>query len=264
MKKIVVLPNRSKDIGMKHTGALLEVLETLPCKVSICEGLTEDTKCDLVIVLGGDASIMRAARCAALLDIPVLSINLGRVGYLAELEPEEVGLVREYFNGNYTVETRMLLEAHLPDGRYALAINDAVISGGGVSRISEIELRSDGSLVSNYRADGVIFSTPTGSTAYSMSAGGPVIDPRLDSICVTPICSLLLKSKPLVFSPDTELELTCTCKREAKQYLTVDGSESYPLEYGDKVRIKRSDIRTSLIRIKKDAFFSVLNDKMSE
>nr|MBQ4317964.1 NAD(+)/NADH kinase [Clostridia bacterium] len=250
---------------MKCTEAVMTELKKLPCEANIAEVLTDNIETDLAIVLGGDGSIMRAARKAALMNVPILSINLGRVGYLAELEPNEIGLIKEYFEGNYKIENRMLLEAELMhNGKRALAINDAVISNGAISRIAEFELRCNGSLVANYHADGAIIATPTGSTAYSMSAGGPVIDPRLECICVTPICSHSLRAKPLVFSPDAQLEITSKGKNDTRLYLTVDGNENYPLSKGDSVRIARSEISTKLIRIKKDSFFSVLNEKMSE
>nr|MBQ4317795.1 NAD(+)/NADH kinase [Clostridia bacterium] len=263
--KVTVLPNRVKDVGMKCTEAVVRELKKLPCEYNICEVLTDNIETDLAIVLGGDGSIMRAARRAALMDVPILGVNLGRVGYLAELEPDEIGLIGQYFEGNYKIEKRMLLEATLlQSGKKALAINDAVISNGAISRIAEFEMYCDKSLVAKYHADGAIISTPTGSTAYSMSAGGPVIDPRLDCICVTPICSHSLRAKPLVFSPDVELEIISNGKNDTRLYLTVDGNENYPLSKGDGVRITRSEICTKLIRIKKDGFFSVLNEKMSE
>ena len=265
MKKITVLPNRSKDVGLKHTEALKGVLDELPCEYTIYETIPERIESDLVVVLGGDGSIMRAARRAALTDVPVLGINLGRVGYLAELEPYEIGLISEYFNGNYRIERRMMLEVTSErDGRSVLAINDAVITSSSVAKMVELSLYAGSCPVGTYRADGAIFATPTGSTAYSMAAGGPVIDPCLDCICVTPICPHSLRAKPLIFGPDVELEAVCGGKSGKKFCLTADGNESMELETGDTVRIRRSDICTNLIRIKRDGFFSILNAKMSE
>ncbi len=263
MTKIAVLPNKIKDVGMKATEALLNELKKYSCEVTVSEVLTDSMECDLAIVLGGDGSIMRAARKAALREIPVLGINLGRVGYLAELEVEEVGMIERYFSGDCKIEKRMMLEILLlSTDKHALVINDAVISSSAISRMAHFDLRCNGSLVANYYADGAIFATPTGSTAYSMSAGGSVIDPRLECICVTPICSHSLRAKPLVFSPDAELEVTASEKNDTCLYLTVDGNENYPVAAGDRVKIRRSGIYTSLIKIKDDGFFHTLNEKM--
>ena len=264
MTKITVFPNLVKDAQLLYTKRVVEVLEKLPCEFSVDEAITEETRADLVFVLGGDGSIMRAARCVSARDIPILSINLGRVGYMAELKPEEIPLIAAYFEGHYTVDERMMLDVQPLNGKKrALALNDAVVTGSTVAHMVSMELQANAMHVANYHADGLILSTPTGSTAYSMAAGGSVIDPGLNCICATPICPYSFRSRPLVFRPDTVLDVYNNSKDETAN-VTVDGSECYPLEIGEGVRITRSATITRLIRIKPDCFFSVLNAKLSD
>ena len=264
MIKITVFPNLVKDAGLLYTKQVVEVLKKLPCEFTVDEAITEETRADLIIVLGGDGSIMQAARCVSAKDIPILSINLGRVGYMAELRPDEIPRIAEYFEGQYTVDERMMLDVQPLNGdRCALALNDAVVTDSTVAHMISLELKANAAHVGSYHADGLILSTPTGSTAYSMAAGGSVIDPGLDCICVTPICPYSFRSRPLVFRPDTVMEVYNTSKDETAN-VTVDGSECYPLGIGEGVRITRSHTITRLIRIKPDCFFSVLNDKLSD
>ena len=222
---------------------------------------------DCLVTIGGDGTIIRYAKRAALDGKPIVGINAGRVGYLANIEQSEYRLLGKLKTREFTIERRMMLNISVVEngrcvGSY-YALNDAVIASGYVARIIDVTASVDGDSI-NYFADGVIVSTPTGSTAYSMAAGGPIIDPTTECMCLTPICSHSLRAKPLVFSPDAQLEITSKGKNDTRLYLTVDGNENYPLSKGDSVRIARSEISTKLIRIKKDSFFSVLNQKMSE
>ena len=228
---------------------------------------------DMFVVLGGDGSMIRAAKKAAPRNIPLLGINLGRIGYLAELELDELSLVDELFEGSYSIEERMMLNVVLlREGREphvtAPALNDAVVTHGAVSRLVDIMLYCDGRPVTKYRADGLITATPTGSTAYSMSAGGPIIDPKLDCMCVTPICPHSLYAKPLVFSGDSELVIEDICSDTVALYLTVDGSETYRMSRGDRVRITKSDLTAKLIRLNSksgsSSFYGVLQNKITE
>lgn len=267
---IIVIPNKAKDVGLTVTKSLLSALRAFDCSVTVCETVPERTGAELCVVLGGDGTLMRAARKAAPFGIPILGINLGRVGYLAELEPGELDLLDGFFKGEYTIEERMMLSVEIPsEGIRTIALNDAVISHGMLSRMAEIELYRGGSMTGSFRADGLIFATPTGSTAYSLSAGGPVIDPELECICVTPICSHSLRARPLIFSPTTVLgarsgETPYQDEAGVKLYLTVDGSENYSLSRGTEVRVTRSETVTRLVRLKKYNFYRVLNQKMSD
>lgn len=222
---------------------------------------------DLVIVFGGDGTILDAARYAAPYALPILGFNLGRIGYMAELEISEIDYLSQICEGNYTIDERTMLSVEImnPSGKLrksAFALNDAVLTNGALARLVDFELYEGGNLLTQYRADGLIMATPTGSTAYSMSAGGSIIDPRLDAICVTPICPHTLASRPILFSDSAVLEVKNTSRREKMIYLTVDGKISFELYYNDVVRVTKSDKTTRLIRVKNSSFYSNLRAKL--
>ena len=223
---------------------------------------------DVVVVLGGDGSILEAARKASPHGKPILGINLGRLGYMAELEMRELDLLHELFTGNYEIERRAMLRVELlNDGElksFCHALNEAVISNGSVSRIIDMELSENGCPVVNYRADGLIIATPTGSTAYSMSAGGPIVDPTVPCFCVTPICPHSFAARPSIFSDRSVLEIKNVCVREKMLYLTVDGKMNFEFYRNQTVRITKSNMETGLIRFKKASFYQKLCKKMHD
>ena len=223
---------------------------------------------DMIAVLGGDGTILESARRAAPAGVPIIGINLGRIGYMAELELDELDRLSEVVGGNYTLDKRMMIRVDVSDrdGKKkfsSYAVNDAVISNGSIARIIDLALYEGGSLISNYRSDGIIISTPTGSTAYSMSAGGSVVDPRVDCICVTPICPHALGSRPIIFPKTAEIEVKNICQREKMIFLTLDGRVNQEISFGDTVKITRSELETNLIRIKNNCFYSQLRKKMN-
>ena len=224
------------------------------------------SEAELLIILGGDGTILEASRRAAMRKIPILGINLGHLGYMAELELDELDLLEGLFNGQYTEEKRSMISVEILDNEKtriaSFALNEAVIRGGS-SRIVDLEMSEGGELITNYRADGLIIATPTGSTAYSMSAGGAIADPRISCLCVTPICSHSLSARPLVFPDSAVLEIKNTCQREKMLYVTVDGRINYELYRGNIVRITRSPMDTTLIRLKKYSFYHKLRAKMN-
>lgn len=226
------------------------------------------SEANLIVVLGGDGSILEAARRASQRGTPILGINLGRLGYMAELEMREIDLLGRLFTGDYHLEKRSMLRVELYSGNelksFCHALNDAVISNGSVSRIIDMELSENGYPVSTYRADGLIIATPTGSTAYSMSAGGAVVDPAVHCFCVTPICPHSFAARPLIFSDDSVLEIRNVCAREKMLYLTVDGKMNFELYRNQVVRITKSTLQTSLIRFKDSGFYTKLCQKMRE
>lgn len=224
---------------------------------------------DIVIVLGGDGSILEAARRAATRGTPVLGINFGRLGYMAELEAGQLDELHRLFTGEYTLERRMMLRVDLLGNggelkSFCYALNDAVVSNGSVARVIDLELAENGETVTSYRADGLIVATPTGSTAYSMSAGGAIVDPSVGCFCVTPICPHSFAARPLIFSDRSVLEIRNICVREKMLYLTVDGKMSFELLRGQSVRVTRSRLETKLIRFRKSGFYRVLCRKLQE
>lgn len=226
------------------------------------------TEADIVIVLGGDGTILETARRASPHGKPVLGINLGRLGYMAELEMNELGFLHNLFIGEYTIDRRAMLRVELfSDGElksFCYALNEAVISNGSVSRIIDLELSENGSTVMNYRADGLIVATPTGSTAYSMSAGGSIVDPTVPCMCVTPICPHSFAARPLIFSDQSTLEVKNVCVREKMLYLTVDGKMNFEFYRNQTVRITKATMATELIRFKKASFYKKLCKKMKD
>lgn len=224
---------------------------------------------DAIIVLGGDGTILESARRAAPFGVPVMGLNLGRLGYMAELEMSELDEIARIVSGDYKLEKRSMLNIELLDTngesrKNEYALNDAVLSNGTISRVVDLELYEGGSNIANYRADGMIISTPTGSTAYSLAAGGAIVDPRLACFCVTPICPHSLLARPLVFPDSACLEIKNICRREKTLFLTVDGRVNYELVCGESVRITRSPLTTSFIRLKEESFYEKLRQKMND
>ena len=221
---------------------------------------------DMVVVLGGDGFMLEAARRACVEDTPILGINLGRVGYMTELEMDELDLIEEVFRGNYTIDERAMLSVDVvsKDGRVrssSYALNEAVVANGSTARIIDLRLFDNGVLVSDFRADGLVVATPTGSTAYSLSAGGPIVDPKLSCFCVTPICPHSLLARPLVFPDTARLEVNNICVREKLLHLTLDGRVTYDLYHGDTALITKSKLTTKLIRVKDRSFYAKIRTK---
>ena len=224
------------------------------------------SKADLVIAIGGDGVMLEAARRATPTGTPILGINMGRVGYMTELELTELDALDKIFEGDFYLDERAMLKVEIRSGNgqsrfSAYALNEAVVAKGATARIIDLELSDNGTLVSEYRADGLVVATPTGSTAYSLSAGGPIIDPKLSCFCVTPICPHSLVARPLIFPDTAILEVKNTCVREKVLHLTVDGKATFDLFLGDTVVITKSAVKTKLLRIKNDDFYSKIRLK---
>lgn len=228
------------------------------------DGIYSDS--DLVIVIGGDGVMLEAARRATPCGIPILGINMGRVGYMTELEMNEISLLDRIFTGDYYLDERAMLRVDIRSSKgqsrfSAYALNEAVIANGSTARIIDLQLSDNGRLVSEYRADGIVVATPTGSTAYSLSAGGPIVDPKLSCFCVTPICPHSLVARPLIFPDSASLEIKNICVREKVLHLTVDGKATFDLFFGDTVVITKASISTKLLRIKDEDFYSKIRMK---
>ncbi len=224
---------------------------------------------DAVIVLGGDGTILESARRSAPYGKPVLGLNLGRLGYMAELEMGELEKLGGIVSGEYKTETRSMINIDIvgTDGnvrKTEYALNDAVLSNGTISRIVDTELYEGGVHIGSYRSDGMIICTPTGSTAYSLAAGGPIVDPRLACLCVTPICPHSLYARPLLFPDSASIEIKNTCQREKTLFLTVDGRINLELSLGERIRVTRADRETSFIRLKDDSFYDRLRQKIND
>ena len=221
---------------------------------------------DLAIVIGGDGSMLECTRLAAPAGVPVLGINMGRVGYMTELEMDELELLDKVFSGDYTLDTRSMLSVVIKSESgnvkfRAHSLNEAVIANGAAARMVDIELYDGDELVTQYRADGLVIATPTGSTAYSLSAGGPIVDPKLSCLCVTPVCPHSLTARPLIFPDTAQLKIKNTCIREKVLHLTADGRATFDMYYGDSAYISRADITAKLLRVKDEGFCSKIRLK---
>ena len=224
------------------------------------------SEAELVIVIGGDGSMLEAARRASANAIPVIGINMGRVGYMTELEMDELELIDRVFEGKYTLDERAMLSVRIVSEKgqirfTANALNEAVIANGSAARIIDIELSDGDEVVSAYRADGLVIATPTGSTAYSLSAGGPIVDPRLSCICVTPVCPHSLLARPMIFPDGACLKVKNICVREKTIHLTVDGKATFEMYLGDTAVITKSDVKARLLRVKDEGFCSKIRLK---
>ena len=224
------------------------------------------SQAELVIVLGGDGAMLDAARRSAPVGIPILGINMGRVGYMTELEIDELSLLDRVLDGKYRVDERTMLQATVfsANGQSkvsAFALNEAAITNGSAARIVDLQLSDGAELVYTYRADGLVVATPTGSTAYSLSAGGPIVDPKLACFCVTPICPHSLSARPLIFPDTAELRIKNICNREKVLHLTMDGRATFDLYFGDTVVITRSELKVRLLRVKDESFYSKIRMK---
>lgn len=225
------------------------------------------SRCDVAVALGGDGTIIHAAKRAAICGRPVLGINCGRLGFMAGLEGDELDQLAALIHGNYTIERRMLLDIQLEAGDRVTsfsALNEAVVSRGALSRMIELEVRNQGERVSLYQADGVIVATPTGSTAYSLSAGGPVIDPALRCLLLTPVCPHSLHSRSYIFHEDAVLSVTPHMAGDSQVFLTVDGEQAVPVGAEDRITLSRARAEACLIKIKAQSFYDVLNRKLMD
>lgn len=223
---------------------------------------------ECIVVLGGDGSLLDAARRAAPQKKPLLGVNMGHLGYMTELEMNELDLLARLTKDDFTIDERAMLSVgvYTENGKRraeSFALNDAVISNGSVARIVDIELYEGDRLICAYRADGVIVATPTGSTAYSMSAGGPLTDPHLPCLLVTPVCPHSLSARPILFRDDAVLGLKNICKREKMLYLTADGRVNFEIFPGDTVRVTRAEMTARFVRLRQGTFYTRLQQKMN-
>ncbi len=247
----------------------------------ICDGLPDDITSildkavsedlasgmiDYTVVLGGDGTMIRASSAVSSYGIPILGINLGHLGYLTSIDSWDASYASRLGEKDFRIEKRIMLASSVTGNSgekkiFPAALNDIIISTGPVPHLINIDVLCDSQYTQHYRADGIVFSTPTGSTAYSLSAGGPIISPYLDAICLTPVCPHALVNKPVVFTGDSKLELNQHGGRGCDVYVTVDGRPVHKLEEDETVMIQKSEIITRFIEFDDRNFLSVLNSK---
>ncbi len=221
---------------------------------------------DLMLVLGGDGTMIATARMVGDMEVPVIGVNYGGLGYLAEFPIEELfSALEAILNGQYEVEPRVMLAVELQRGEELVTktrvLNDVVINKSALARIIEIEAYLNNQFVNSFRADGLIVSTPTGSTAYNLSAGGPVIYPSMNAIVITPICPFTLSNRPIVVPDDSFIDVRLKTRNE-EVALTLDGQVGFPLQAGDKIVIRKSKTTFNLVQPANKNYFDVLRDKL--
>jgi len=221
---------------------------------------------DLLVVLGGDGTLLSAARLSAHRGVPILAVNLGGLGFLTTVSQDEIySILEEILSGSYSVSERVMLEAEIVrDGASVQrqnALNDAVLNKAALSRIMDLELRVDGEYVTAYKADGLILSTPTGSTAYSLAAGGPIVHPAVASFVVTPICPHTLTNRPLVLPDSVTIDVGFKAEDNGV-FLTLDGQVGVELDRGDHIRMRKAAEKLHLVRPTKKTYYEVLRSKL--
>jgi len=277
--KIGIIPNSIKDKNFEYTKKAIKKIGEVS-EVFVCsdESLNFDgvnilgkddfySECDIVITLGGDGTLLRAAHDAALFGKPILGINLGRLGFLTGSESNyflEEGYKK--LAGNFEVQERMMIEAEIirENGKMKkiIALNDIVVKRAEYARMDSIDIFVDKELLGTYLADGIIVSTPTGTTAYSLSAGGPIADPSLDAMIITPICPHLLRARPMVIPSHKAITVEKPNAVEDISAVSADGQEGFMAYGGDKITIKKSNYKTRLVKIEENGFYNLLARKL--
>jgi NAD+ kinase len=236
------------------------------CVVEVVSDPDLAQNADLILVLGGDGTMIATARTLGNVEVPVLGVNYGGLGYLAEFRIEEMfSALESILAGNYALESRLMLEVELRRGEELVTnnrvLNDVVVNKSALARIIEIETYLNEQFVNSFRADGLIVSTPTGSTAYNLSAGGPIIYPSMNAVVITPICPFTLSNRPIVVPDDSVIDVRLMTKNE-EVALTLDGQVGFPLQVGDRLTIRKSETTFNLVQPTNRNYFDVLRDKL--
>ncbi len=286
MKNVILTPNPYRDKNFQTVRNAMAVLKSAGIEPKICLPFDVDRSfelpkdirfskldrelgnAELVICFGGDGTILHMAKTATRKGIPILGVNIGTMGFMAELESTELDKLARLANDDFTLDKRMMLDVTVHRDRdiifHDICLNDVVITKGAVARIVHLSVKCDGVQAMECGGDGVIIATPTGSTAYSLSAGGPIVEPEAHNIIITPICAHEVGSRCIVASPKRVIgvELVQNARRNA--FLSVDGGKAVRLNMGDQVTIKRSNFETKLVRLKDRSFYDVVNSKFKK
>lgn len=281
--KIVMTPNPYRDRNFKYVEQAASILKESGVETKICLPfdvdksfeLPKDLKlselnreirnADLLICFGGDGTILHSSKIATRHHVPILGVNIGTMGFMAELEASELPLLAKLAEGDYRVEKRMMLRVTVHnEGRELFdetALNDAAITKGAVARVIQMAVECDGVEAIDCSGDGLVVCTPTGSTAYSMSAGGPIVEPSAQNIIITPICAHAFQAKSIVTAPWRTISIRLGKLGRRNAFLSVDGGRAFRLNVGDVVTVRRAEQETRLVRLKDTSFYEILNNK---
>ena len=283
MKKIILTPNPYRDKNFKTVREAIQILNASGVDVRVCLPFEVDRSyelprdirfsrldrelptADMVVCFGGDGTILHMAKAATRHGIPILGVNIGTMGFMAELEAGELQELSRIATGDYEVDKRMMLDVTVHRDRdiifHDICLNDVVVTKGAIARIVHLAVKCDGVQAMECGGDGVIVATPTGSTAYSLSAGGPIVEPEAGSILVTPICSHDVASRCIVASDKRVISVMLSANARRNAYLSVDGGKALRMNMGDVATIKKSNLVTQLVRLKSRSFYDVVNVK---
>lgn len=274
MKNFYIVTNDGKDKDFSVTAHIIDILENAGKTCYLCEKdgkkrIIENSvppKIDCAIVIGGDGTLIEAARILHGRDVPILGINMGTLGYLTEVEVSGIDeAIQRILEGDFSLENRMMLEGVCPNGTKKVALNDVVVSRKGILRVIHFKIYVNGELLNSYEADGIIISTPTGSTAYNLSAGGPIVEPGASMFVITPICSHALNTSSVVLSGDDEIVVEIGEGRAGNKeevFTTFDGMDMVSMCTGDQVVITKSKKDTKLMKLSNLSFLEILRRKM--
>ena len=286
MNKVVMTPNPYRDRDFSKVLEAKRILEEagieakiclsfevdksfpLPEQIEFCNLQEEIRSAQALICFGGDGTILHTSKLAARNNIPVLGVNIGTVGFMAELESSEMPLLKKLATDEYKLDERMTLYVRLiHEGKVILresALNDAVITKGAVARVIQTSVYLDGVEAMNFTGDGLIVATPTGSTAYSMSAGGPIVEPRADNILLTPICAHTLQPRSLIAAPYRKVEIQVGRVNRRNAFLSVDGGKAVRVYDGDRILVEVGHQRIKLLKLKDTSFFDIIKSKLNQ
>ncbi len=283
MKRIILTPNPYRDRNFATVRAAQEILQDAGFEVRICLPFEMEKPSDIprdirlcrldrelpgafmVVCFGGDGTILHMAKAATRHGVPILGVNMGTLGFMAELESSELSLLQKLTSGEYTLDERMMLDVTVHRDRdiifHDICLNDVVVTKGAVARVVHLNVKCDEVQAMECNGDGVIFATPTGSTAYNLSAGGPVVEPEAANILITPICAHNMVSRSIVASDKRVLTVGLVKNTRRSAYLSVDGGKALRINAGDVATIKKSMLTTKLVRIKDRSFYDVISQK---
>jgi len=277
--KIGIMPHTGKKLALELTKKTVNYLEAksiipwidgesaaLIQRNDLAQTESGLKNLDVMVVLGGDGTLLRAARTMSDYNVPILGVNVGHLGFLTELEADKIEAALDMIiSKNYTLDERMFIECKvIRNKRLAAsyrALNDVVITRGTFARIIQLSTYVDSQHVVDYQADGIIIATPTGSTAYSLSAGGPIVEPSLDCLIITPICPHTLAARSFVVRHDSVVEVKVEANHE-DMMLTIDGQISFPLQSYDLIEVVQSSIKAKFVKLHQRSFFTILNNRM--
>ena len=283
MKKVVLTPNPYRDKNFQTVRLAAQILKDAGLEARICLPFEVDRNfelpkdmhfhrldremkdAELVICFGGDGTILHMAKAATRHGIPILGVNIGTMGFMAELESTELDRLSALAKGKYTLDSRMMLDVTVHRARdiifHDICLNDAVITKGAVARIVHLSVKCDDVQAMECGGDGIIIATPTGSTAYSLSSGGPIVEPEAKNIIITPICAHDVGSRCIVASENRVITVELSRNARRNAFLSADGGKALKLNMGDVVTVRRSNMMTKLVRLKDRSFYDVVNMK---